>query len=83
MIVYKKTDNWYIEWQRQRVVQQVTTSDNEWQRAITNDNELYNEWQRVVQRVTTSDYKWQWVAISANCFFFREEPTNKHPKENS
>ena len=46
-IVYKKTDEWCIEWQR------------------------------VVQRVT----------ISANlfCFFFqiREEPTTKHPKENS
>ena len=31
-IVYKKTDERYIEWE------QVTTSDNEW----------YNEWQRVV-----------------------------------
>ena len=30
-IFYKKTDEWYIEWQR------VTTSDNEW----------YNEWQRI------------------------------------
>ena len=30
LIVYKKTDEWYIEWQR--VVQQVTTNDNEWQR---------------------------------------------------
>ena len=30
LIVYKKTDEWYIEWQ------QMTTSDNEW----------YNEWQR-------------------------------------
>ena len=54
-IVYKKTDEWYIELQR------VTTNDN--------------EWQQVVQRVT----------ISANFSFFqiREEPTTKHPKENS
>ena len=55
-IVYKKTEEWYIEWQR--VVQRVTTSDNEWynewQRMTTSDNEWYNEWQRVVQRVTTS-----------------------------
>ena len=35
-IVYKKTDEWYIEWQ------QVTTSDSEWQQVTTNDN----EWQR-------------------------------------
>ena len=28
MIVYKKTDEWCIEWQR--VVQRVTTNDNEW-----------------------------------------------------
>ena len=55
MIVYKKTDEWYIEWQ------QVTKSDNEWQRIITsgttNDNEWYDEW----QRMTTNDNKWQQV----------------------
>ena len=44
-IVYKKTDEWYIEWQ------QVTTNDNEW----------YSEWQRLItseskwQWVTASD----------------------------
>ena len=79
-MVYEKTDKWCIEWKR------VTTNDNEW----------YNEWQRVVQRVTTSsttsdkewqrmttsDKEWQWVIISANFLFFREEPTNRHPKEN-
>ena len=27
-IAYKKTDEWYIEWER--VVQRVTTNDNEW-----------------------------------------------------
>ena len=55
MIVYKKTDEWYIEWQ------QVTKIDNEWQRIITsgatNDNEWYDEW----QRMTTNDNKWQQV----------------------
>ena len=29
LIIYKKTDEWYIKWQR--VVQRVTTNDNEWQ----------------------------------------------------
>ena len=48
-IVYKKTDEWYIEWQR--VVQRLTTNNNEW----------YNEWQRVVQRVTTNDSQWKRV----------------------
>ena len=51
-IVYKKTDEWYIKWQR------VTTNDNEWQRVVqrvtTNDNEWYNEWQRVTTSSTTS-----------------------------
>ena len=42
-IVHKKTDEWYIEWQR--VTTSGTTSDNEWQRVIGNDNEWYNEWQ--------------------------------------
>ena len=31
-----------------------TSSDNEWQRMTTSDNEWYNEW----QRITTSDNKW-------------------------
>ena len=48
MIVYKKTDEWYIEWQR------MTTSDNEW----------YNEWQRVTTSKTTSDNEWKQMAMS-------------------
>ena len=49
----------------------MATSNNEWQRVPTSDNEWYNEWQR--------------VTISANFSFFeiREEPTTKHPKKNS
>ena len=60
-MVYKKTDEWYIEWLR--VVQQVTTNNNEW----------YNEWQRVVQRVTTSDNEWysKWKRMKANESDFR------------
>ena len=70
-IVYKKTDEWYLEWQRVTTSdnewynewQEMTTSDKEWQWVVqrvttsgtTSDNEWYNEWQRVVQRVTTSD----------------------------
>ena len=69
-IIYKKTDEWYNEWQRvvQRVTTSGTTSDNEWQLVTTNDNEWYNEWQRVTrsgttsdnesQRVTMNDYEW-------------------------
>ena len=68
-IVYKKTDVWYNEWHR--VVQRLTTNDNERQRMITsgttNDNEWhewYSEWQRMTmsnkngnegQRMTASD----------------------------
>ena len=47
-IVYKKTDERYIEWQR------VATNDNEW----------YNEWQRVVQPVATSDNELQQMTMS-------------------
>ena len=56
MIIYKKTDEWYIEWQR------MTINDNEWYNewqlittsATTSENEWYNEW----QRVTTGDNEW-------------------------
>ena len=81
-IVYKKTDEWYIEWQRvttnddewQRVVQRVTTNDttsgNEWQRMIkggtTSDNEWHNEWKRVTMSDTTSDNKWQQMTMSGS-----------------
>ena len=70
VIVYKKTDKCYNEWQRgaQRVTTSGTTSDNELQWAVqqltTNDNEWYNKWQRVTGSNTTtdtSDNKWQWV----------------------
>ena len=58
-IVYKKTDEWYIEWLR------VTTNDNEWykewQRMTASDNEWYNEW----QQMTTSDNEWQRVTTSS------------------
>ena len=61
------------EWQRlvQRVTANGTTSDNEWQQVAASDN----EWQRVVQRMTASDH--------FSFFQEREEPTTKHPKENS
>ena len=41
MIVYKKTDEWYIEWQR------VTTNNNECYNEWKNDSEWYNEWQQM------------------------------------
>ena len=43
-----------------------TSSDNEWQRITTSDNEWYNEWKRVVQRVTSSDNEWQQVTTDDN-----------------
>ena len=69
-IVYKKTDEWYIEWQR------VTTNDKEWQQVIRNGNEWHNE----LQRMTTSDH---FGYFSGVFFQIRGEATTKHPKENS
>ena len=37
VIVYKKADEWYIEWQR------MTTSDNKWERVAANDSGATNE----------------------------------------
>ena len=74
-IVYKKTHEWYIEWQR------VTTSDNEWYnewQQITSgtmsDNEWYNEWQQMATndkewlRVIRNDNEWynEWQRMSAS-----------------
>ena len=61
--------------ERQQVVQQVTTNNNEWQRMAisdTSDNEWQrvtasnNEWQRVTTSGTTSDNKWQRVTTNDN-----------------
>ena len=86
-IVYKKTDKWYIKWQRvvQRVATSGTTSDNEWKRVTTNDNEWYNEWQRVIASSTTSrttsENEWynewqrveQWKKVNGSDFRFQSE----------
>ena len=73
------------------MIHRVTTSDNKWQwevpRVATNDN----EWQLMTASDKTSDKKWQQMTssdndgmvISANFLFCREEPINRHPKENS
>ena len=58
-IVYKKTDEWYIGWQR--VVQRVTTNDKEWQQMTTSGPTSDKEWQREIQRVTTNSNEWQRV----------------------
>ena len=52
-IVYKKKDEWYIEWQR------VTTNDN-------NDNQWQRVVQRVTTSGTTSESEWQWMKSSHN-----------------
>ena len=60
MVVYKKTDQWYIKWPR--VTTDGTTIVNKW----------YNGWQWVTksnnkwQRVTGSDNEWQKVTTSDN-----------------
>ena len=41
-----------------------TSSDNEWQRMATSDNEWYNEWQQVTTSGTISDNEWQRVTMS-------------------
>ena len=60
MIVYKKTEQWYIDWQR--VMQRKTTNDKEWQRMITSGTTHDSEW----ERVTTSDNDWQRIATRHN-----------------
>ena len=89
MIVYKKTDEWYIEWERvttsgttsdnewERVVQRVTMSDKEWQKVTTSDK----EWQRMLKRVTTNDNEWPFRLVFL-FFQIREQPTTKHRKQN-
>ena len=53
--------DWYNEWQR--VVQQVATDNNEWQRVTKIDNELQkmtmsdNEWQRVIKQMNNNESK--------------------------
>ena len=68
-IIYKKTDEWYIEWVQQvQQVQQVTTCDNEWynewQRMTANDN----EWQRVTTSDATSENEWynKWQRVTTS-----------------
>ena len=76
-IVYKKTGEWYIEWQRVTTI--CATSDNEWQRVVQRETTSDNEW----QRVATNDNEWQRVVILANFLYSQiiEEPTTMHPKE--
>ena len=63
-----KCDNeWYNEWQW------ITTSGTT--SSTTSDNEWYSEW----QQVTMNDSERLFWPIF---FFFREEITNRHPKEN-
>ena len=60
MIVYKKTDEWYTEWQR------ITASDNEWQQVIqrmttsstTSFTTSDNEWQRMTMSGKTNGNEW-------------------------
>ena len=63
VIVYKKTDEWSLSDEKwQRVLQRVTTNDNEWYKEwqrVTTVAVNGNEWQRVtavVQRMKTAQY---------------------------
>ena len=87
MIVYKKTYEWNILWQRvatigtnsgeewQRVVQRMTTIDNdwynEWQGVTTNDNEWYKEWEHMITSGTTNESEWE--QIKESDFRFQNE----------
>ena len=70
MIVYKKTEQWYIEWQR--VMQRKTTNDNEWQPMTTSGTIRDSEWERVTmsdnewQRMTTRHNEWQRLTTTDN-----------------
>ena len=51
------SDNeWCNEWQR--VVQQVTTNDNDWQRMATS-NKNGNKWERMIASDKTNEYEWE------------------------
>ena len=68
-IVYKKTDKWYIKWQRkvQRMTTSGKTTDDKWKQVsgTTSGNEWQRVIQQVVQRMTTSgatnESKWEWL----------------------
>ena len=73
-IVCKKTDDWFIEWQRgYNEWQRIATSGNEWQRVVqrmamsgtTSDNEWYNEWLGMTTSAK-SDREWQRVIKRMN-----------------
>ena len=57
-IYYKKTDEWYIVWQRGTM--NGTTIEKEWQQITTSGITNENEWQWVARR----DDEWQWMTTS-------------------
>ena len=75
--VYKKTDEFYIEWQR------LATTSNEWcnecQRmatsGTTNVNEWYNEWQRMTTSGTTHENEWKRIRTSKREWFWFQNET--------
>ena len=73
MIVYKKTDEWYIEWQR--VVQRVTTNDNEWQRMTTSDITSDNERKRMVTCGARNENEWKRMRTSKREWFWFQNET--------
>ena len=70
LIVYKKTDEWYIEWQRAK--KNGTTSDNVWQRVVQwmtrRDSKWYNKWQGAVQGVAKNGNEWLRVTMYDNAW---------------
>ena len=70
--IKRQTSGTSIDNKWQRVVQRVTTNDNEWQQVTTSDNEWPRvttsdkEWQWVVQQMTTNDQEWQRVTRNDN-----------------
>ena len=57
-IVYKKTDECYIEWQQvawQRMTTSGKTNDNEWKGVTTSDRMIDNEEQQMARSGTTNE----------------------------
>ena len=57
-IVYKKTDECYIEWQQvawQRMATSGKTNDNEWKGVTTSDRMIDNEEQQMARSGTTNE----------------------------
>ena len=70
-------NEWYKEWQR--VVQRVTTNDNDWkgvmQRVTTIDTTSDNKWQRMTTSGTTNENEWKRMRTTKREWFWFQNET--------